>query len=1048
MTYTRPIRCYWRSNKLYVSLTPDSSIRPNDNITLAADTVASASSRYSSTVRKTGAKTVTLAMPDDIPTPKVKLQAVKMVSECKQSKVSSRYSTGGGGQRLKFEWTAEFDPSVDAALITAKHNASLQKLQTYLGNLSPTVHTFYLKKDQLAPSVEPIYKVSVQAENFLGLKSAVESATIGRKEGSIPQVIVYGPAQQNMWSNRNNRISAYARYHTCTVRTITITTKDNRTRTVKTRSAGLNFNWEVDDSTLVLDAKYAKMKTLYIKKNTLTPGKTYTFTLTVSVKGEPLVFNTATKTVVVPSSPLKARIRGGKKRVVGSTSNIALDASRSYDPNNDKTNTDMYEWTCLTDADQACVSNGTVFKLPKDKKVIVKAGVLAAGDYTFKFNYKKGSRSASANMNVKIMPGKPPMVKILNQRRSMENVGRHIVVRAYVKTNSPDTVFKWGCVQGEDTGFVDLTNTSLLVTPASFNRSKAGFHRAALVFKPNALEAGVTYDFNLTASNTDGDGYAVTQVSTNAPPTVGTLEASPSNGTAMTTEFTIKAPEGWDDRDEDQPLSYQFGFIQTKNGKTRRRFLSRPSSNNEVTVKLPPGDADNANLLTVFVRVRDVHRAMSQTTMEVTVDPPTKVTKDVIDDVAAEVNEAFASQDISNALATVSSTLNSFSNATATEDVSDTLMDFKKNMTKNIADIVDTVEDKDTQDVVMTSVSEIALDGKSLDNTTKTSISSTVKKLVDTQAGVTKSSKRKRRSASQFIRVSRAEIAASETEEETVEEAGKSAEEVSVALDTFSNIIDTDSNDPEEAALKKELTDLSNTLLMTMCQRLSDGETPAVATSTLAELQSYKWSFEEAENKTVALGETGPSLVMGKTLADTYGTWNCDADEEDCNGACIGLARYTDDLYSSGDDTKKLSEVTSINFFNPSTSTQLPSAQLQQPIQINMPLKDENDKNKKFDCKSWDAAKESWVDGSCTAGDNSININGVSHVVCSCDHSGAIVTVTEAIAETTTQKPTTPKPNTPKPTEKDTDSAAVANKINMMALVATFLTAVISKWIL
>ena len=43
-------------------------------------------------------------------------------------------------------------------------------------------------------------------------------------------------------------------------------------------------------------------------------------------------------------------------------------------------------------------------------------------------------------------------------------------------------------------------------------------------------------------------------------PSVGTLESDVVNGTALSTEFTLSAVEGWDDAIEDQPLLYSFGY--------------------------------------------------------------------------------------------------------------------------------------------------------------------------------------------------------------------------------------------------------------------------------------------------------------------------------------------------------------------------------------------------------------------------------------------------------------------------------------------------------
>ena len=69
----------------------------------------------------------------------------------------------------------------------------------------------------------------------------------------------------------------------------------------------------------------------------------------------------------------------------------------------------------------------------------------------------------------------------------------------------------------------------------------------ALVFNPNVLASGVSYNFVLKASNTEGEAEAEIVIQTNGPPSEGVFETvvEEVNGslplpTALKTQFTIK----------------------------------------------------------------------------------------------------------------------------------------------------------------------------------------------------------------------------------------------------------------------------------------------------------------------------------------------------------------------------------------------------------------------------------------------------------------------------------------------------------------------------
>ena len=68
----------------------------------------------------------------------------------------------------------------------------------------------------------------------------------------------------------------------------------------------------------------------------------------------------------------------------------------------------------------------------------------------------------------------------------------------------------------------------------------------------------------------------------------GTLTVSPSNGTAVDSEFTFRADLFTDDVD-DYPLMYKFGFYAIVDGKEVKKYLGLQNARKRKRAKLPQG---------------------------------------------------------------------------------------------------------------------------------------------------------------------------------------------------------------------------------------------------------------------------------------------------------------------------------------------------------------------------------------------------------------------------------------------------------------------------
>ncbi len=110
-------------------------------------------------------------------------------------------------------------------------------------------------------------------------------------------------------------------------------------------------------------------------------------------------------------------------------------------------------------------------------------------------------------------------------------------------------------------------------------------------------------------------------------------------------------------------------------------------------------------------------------------------------------------------------------------------------------------------------------------------------------------------------------------------------------VQTFENIINVSSVDHTAMALKNDFTEMTKSLLASMCKKSSYGEDATVSESTLSTLQSYKYDFGENANASLAVSckncskvSHDPAMVsLGDDLTKMYESWQCTA-EYKCNG--------------------------------------------------------------------------------------------------------------------------------------------------------------------
>ena len=94
--------------------------------------------------------------------------------------------------------------------------------------------------------------------------------------------------------------------------------------------------------------------------------------------------------------------------------------------------------------------------------------------------------------------------------------------------------------------------------------------------------------------------------------------------------------------------------------------------------------------------------------------------------------------------------------------------------------------------------------------------------------------------------------------------------------------------------VKREFTDLINSLLTSMCAKSTFGENASVANTDLSILQSFKYDLSDNGTQDLPIscesceaGGLSPGIInLGKELASKYNEWQCTSDYK-CNGKIL-----------------------------------------------------------------------------------------------------------------------------------------------------------------
>lgn len=542
------------------------TIRPNDVLQLR-DTLAFQAA-------------VVSLPPVDPVRPQAVIVAPARIGVCDRLTLDGSLSTGGAGRPMQLRWS----------VVSVAPNAT--ELAEFLASLPLTTRRVELEVEQLQPGHQ--YTFTLLAVNYLSHNGTTATVTIQKGNMPLPQVFIAGQPTLTITRDRALQFSADASMPACGTY----------------QNVGLDFQWVWDAALPSAAFTTRNPRVLSIAPRTLHVGKTYNFTVLVSVRGAAAVRNSAAVWVTVAAGPVVATIAGGD-RVAGVEQELQLDASPSRDT--DYADTELqFSWACadsesghpcLNALDQPLLANVATGAA----KLTIKAGELRPNSvprFTATVSKQQGDAtvSAQAAVRVTVRPGNPPRVSIVSAPR-VANAEDRIRLEAVVQSAAPATVqTSWQVRLG-----------STLLPAASLFSTPLNALRASLL--PRALGAGNTYEFVLRATDSSGEGFAAASVRINAPPFAGYVDVTPKTGVASQTTYELTASD-WTDDPDDLPLTYIFGYVSgTPNAAQLQpsdviRIGSSFASRTNARAVLPRGLGEGSKV-TVVVLVRDALGAVA-----------------------------------------------------------------------------------------------------------------------------------------------------------------------------------------------------------------------------------------------------------------------------------------------------------------------------------------------------------------------------------------------------------------------------------------------------
>ncbi|XP_064079297.1 uncharacterized protein LOC135196421 isoform X2 [Macrobrachium nipponense] len=371
------------------------------------------------------------------------------------------------------------------------------------------------------------------------------------------------------------------------------------------------------------DWKDREGRKVTIPKNILRGGRNYTISVKVSDMGNPPVRGEGTLEQTTVIQGVEALVSTDNLKV-GSTTPIKLDASNSYDKDNNYGRL-HFRWSCLTEDNSGCFVIDKSGKMDRLENAIdqskltnpilqLEPQTLPPGRYIFTVEVTKDKLSDSTTVNVEVAPGRLPVL-VTKSSSSVIDAQEKVMIKGLI-TGQANLQAWWEVVDAPGFSSADISRLPA-GEKTKFETESNGREYDLVIPKPETLrpferlEAGTFYKFRLTGETEDGAfGFAEVSVRTNKIPAEGTFQVSPNKGDALITNFTFSA-SGWSDDAEDHPLTTFFGykFKNTEKNKDSDVIWVYSSTSESPSATFTLAAEKPVTVIIPVVRVCDVYKA-------------------------------------------------------------------------------------------------------------------------------------------------------------------------------------------------------------------------------------------------------------------------------------------------------------------------------------------------------------------------------------------------------------------------------------------------------
>ena len=475
---------------------------------------------------------------------------------CGDLEIDSSKSTGGYHRPLKIKWTIESSPGLSIFNDTSLLNQTILNFANT--SLSPSAVNVTLTVSNWLGYQDSTWQV-IEIISGIGISLALDSNIKWHLTSEMSKSIYVQPQSE------------------CAL------------------SSHLEYTWSVNSysgpdayvNTAILWTSQTVPSILYIPAGSLGPG-TYIFLLVVTDTVYSLSGQTELK-ITVDYSDLLVDFNPSYL-TVSANQEFVLDGTSAIDP--DHTREIMtYSWSCLNGTMNCTnIISDTTIQSP-----IIQANFMQDNcTYNFNLMIKKGNRYAVGSLTVSIISNSAAQVTF-NPLPLYINNQENFVIKPNLNIECNCT-FNWKLVYGPKIQFTSGTTSK------------------DLGIVPYSMEPGSVYGVELDINDNNQVSVFRESFIVDIPPTGGNFYSNATYGFEQTTVFMLEAPNWYDPKNKDNPLTYQFGYYINDH----RYFLNIRNESYTFCTVLPQG-----NPLILFVKIYDIYNSYTEWNLTILVNPST-----------------------------------------------------------------------------------------------------------------------------------------------------------------------------------------------------------------------------------------------------------------------------------------------------------------------------------------------------------------------------------------------------------------------------------------